>query len=381
MMLTGQTGGIDMYRFFVIIVWALAVCGLGPQTAKACETTDKVIMGVWPGQLGLTQIFAAENMVLAGGLSPAARHCLDIEMVTLTDISQFDIALQQGVPEGVFISTDTTSFVVNRSRILEIGSGEKAVVVGHLNNASYGVYARKGKSLGEGSRLATSRCGWQDRELTTPLSPAEATEALSIPTLVMLPWLRAEGHRIWCGMTPPPDFKGVQLIPVGNASKRDAAFLDVQNKIDFMVFTIERATARTVGENPELELVVGPEKLRRIPEALLIARESCLSEDVCADVVRRTVAAIKEVRQAMLSGREAMTSETIRRYAASDGNKASIKGADNEAVTTILARYLISHELPQTGISHDDLLEMIEENGWQGVTPEELVDPRIAVFD
>lgn len=370
-----------MKRFFVILAWAMAACGLWPQTAMACETTDKVIFGVWPGHLGLIKIFAAEHLEDEGGVTPAAKNCLDFEMAPFTDISQFDIALQQGVTGGVFISTDANSFAANRSRVLEVGGGEKGVIVAHLANATYGLYSRKDFELGSGSRIAVTRCGWQDRELTDSLPATEATEALSGPTLVILPWLRMEGYRIWCGLTPPADFQGVQLVPLGTAGKREAAFADRQNGIDFMVQTIERATARAVGENPELELLAGPEKLRSFPEGLLIARASCLADDACADVVWRTVAAIEEARQALLAGGETVVSRVVRDYAASAGEKTSIKGADNGAVAMVLTQYLIEHELSQIGVSRAALLEMIEENGWEGVTPEDLVDPKIVIFD
>lgn len=373
-MLTGQPERIrQMYKFFVIIVWAMAVCGLWPQTAMACETTDKVILGVWPGHLGLIKIFAAENITGEDGVTIEAKYCLDFEMAPFTDISQFDIALQQGVSDGVFVSTDANSFAANRTRVLEVGGGEKGVIVAHLANATYGLYARRGFELGSGSRIAVARCGWQDRELTEPVPAKEATEALSGPTLVMLPWLRAEGYRIWCGLTPPADFQGVQLVPVGTAGKREAAFADRQNGIDFVVQTIERATARTMGDNAELDLLAGPEKLRSFPEGLLIAREGCLSDDVCADVVWRTVTAIEEAGLALLSGGEAVVSRVVRDYAAAAGEKTSIKGADNEAVAMVLARYLIAHELPQIGLSRPALLEMIDENGWEEAVPEDLI--------
>ncbi len=369
-----------MKKFFVILAWAMAVCGLWPQTAMACETTDKVIFGVWPGHLGLIKIFAAENITGEDGVTIEAKYCLDFEMAPFTDISQFDIALQQGVSDGVFVSTDANSFAANRTRSIEVGEGEKGVIVAHLANATYGLYARKGFELGSGSRIAVARCGWQDRELTESLPATAATEALSAPTLVLLPWLRTEGHRIWCGLTPPADFQGVQLVPVGTAGKREAAFADRQNGIDFVVQTIERATARTLGDDADLILLAGPEKLRSFPEGLLVARASCLSDDACADVVWRTVAAIEEAGLALLSGGETVVSRVVRDYAASAGEKTSIKGGDNEAVAIVLAQYLIAHELPQIGLSRAALLEMIKENRWD-ITPEELVDSRIAVFD
>ncbi len=371
-----------MYKFFVTIVWAMAVCGLWPQTAMAsCQSVDKVVFGVWPGHLGLIKIFAAEHLEDEGGVTPAAKNCLDFEMAPFTDISQFDIALQQGVPDGVFVSTDVNSFAANRTRVLEVGSGEKGTIVAHLANATYGLYSRKDFELGSGSRIAVTRCGWQDRELTDSLPATEATEALSGPTLVILPWLRMEGYRIWCGLTPPADFDGVQLVPLGTAGKREAAFADRQNKIDFMVQTIERATARTVGDTMELDLLAGPEKLRVFPEGLVVARESCLREESCADVVRRTVTALDETRQMLLSGGEAVVTGAIREFAIASGEKTPIKGVDDERVIDTLARYLIQHELSQSAISRDALLEMIEENDWEEVTPGDLVDPRFAVLD
>lgn len=305
-------------------------------------------------------------------------------MATMDDIGKIDSVFQN--EPGVVLFSDLNTLGSNRNRVLETGQGEEGVIVAKLGSATYGLFARTDAKLGAGGIVAVARCGWKDRDLTEPLSPAEKNEELSVPTLVLLPFLRdyarERGLRIWCGGEPPSGFSGIWLAPLGNGGKRQAAFdgpTDAQGRrIDFVVHSIDRSTVDVV--SGKMELLAGPDKLRPIPETVLVARKSCLAEDTCRDAVEHLVLSIDEARKYLLDGGVDVVTAEIQAFAASAGEgKGAIKGSSDSLVAGMMARYLLEHELPHPELSASELGAFIAENGWNlGVN--DLIDPRIVVL-
>jgi hypothetical protein len=361
-----------MRLLFYILVFLFA----GPAFA-ACETPTKATIAAWPAHIGLLQLYVADQRF-------DSHHCVEIEMVSLNDIGKIDSVFQN--EPGVVLFADLNTLGSNRNRVLETGQGEEGVIVGKLGSATYGLFARTGAILGAGSIIAVARCGWNDRDLTEPLPPEEKDEALSVPTLVILPYLREyvrnKNLRIWCGGKPPDNFSGILLSPLGSGGKRQAAFdgpADAQGRrVDFVVHSIDRSTTDVV--SGKMELLAGPDKLRPIPETVLVARKSCLAETTCRGVVENLVLSIEEARKYLLDGGVDRVTAEIQAFAASAGEgKGAIKGASDPVVAGMMGRYLLEYELPHPELSAVELGAFIAENGWNlGVS--DLIDPGLIVL-
>ncbi len=359
-----------------LLFYMLAFLLAAPAFA-ACETPTKVTIAAWPAHIGLLQLYVADQRF-------DSHHCIEIEMASLNDIGKIDSVFQN--EPGVVLFADLNTLGSNRKRVIETGQGEEGIIVAKLGNATYGLFARTGTTLGAGSIVAVARCGWKNKELTDPLSPEEKDEALSVPTLVLLPWLRnyarEHGLRIWCGDEPPEGFSGIWLRPLGGGGDRQAAFDgpadDQGRRVNFVVHSIDRSTQDLV--SGKMTLLAAPKKLRPIPETVLVARKSCLAEPECRGVVERLILSIEEARKYLLDGGVDRVTPEIQAFAASAGEgKSAIKGSSDPLVAGMMARYLLENELPHPELSAVEVGAFIAENGWNlGVN--DLIDQELVVL-
>lgn len=371
-----------MKRLFFYFSGVLLAAGLltaPPAHANTCPKIDTVIIPGWSENLYMVTTFAAR----AYGLD--REHCVDFQFEPMTSFEQMLNLMQRGVPGATVLSTDLGAYAANQRQKYNGSTNVDMKIVGFLANTAYGLYVRPGTELADGLLIATTRCGWKDQDLTTPLPASALTEGHSTPTLVMLPWLRErlvpQGLGIWCGVTPPDNFRGVQLVPVGTGGKRQAAFDAPVNGIDGVIHTIERSVVDV--QSGALTMIAAPSDMQLIPEAIFSASADCLANAECFDIIKRALAAYDATRQRLLVSGVDEIGAQMRAIADAAGPRGSFRGLDNPEVLSELAQYLYEHQLPQTTVTRESLLDLVTLNEWP-IEPEEvelLVDGRLLTLE
>lgn len=360
-----------------------------PLLAAECDRYDQVVIPSWSPSMHLTTISAA----MSYGLD--REHCVELTLLHFNTLDQILSVTMQGVENATVLGVDLAAYQAHQEMRLQGRTEHVLLLVGHQSNSSYRMYMLPDRQFGDGARIAVSRCGWKDQDVTIPRSRTDLTEARAVAIDSLLPplrtWALDQNLRIYCGGTVPDGFSGVQLLPLGTTSKRQAALDNPRNttmndsfRVDGIVHSQERAEGLVQeGKLVPVSVVIADP----LPEYILSASAVCLAdrfEGGCRDVIVRAVSAIEAARQRLeRDGVEAVTA--IMQQTAAEAviaNQFYGYRLDDPAVAKTLAQFYFDQEIVRgsnTSFTLSTLQQLIEMNGWDtyGLTPGDLVDKEL----